>query len=80
MANFEYLKPGDEITRLLGGSVRMPMIVREVSGDLVICDVIHNGKIFYGGWAFDRNSGVEEDASLQWGIKYGKTGSVLIKD
>lgn len=78
MANFEHLKAGDKVTRMLGGKVRMPMQVTAVSDTLLTCAAIQNGGLFYGDWTFDRNSGVEEDAELGWGIKFGRTGSYLV--
>jgi hypothetical protein len=80
--SFDHLKVGDNVTRLMGGSLRMKMVVREIKEDLLVCDCIDRdtGKIVHGGWTFDRNSGVEEDADLKWGVKFGVTGSVLVKD
>jgi hypothetical protein len=79
---FGYLKVGDTVTRMLGGSVAMRMQVTAVSDDLITCAAIdkESGKLFYGDWTFDRNSGVEEDADLQWGIKFGHTGSYLVRE
>jgi hypothetical protein len=82
MANFEHLKLGDKVTRLLAGAP-MPMIVTGIDtiNNIITCDAItEDGSIFHGQWTFDRNSGVEEDAELQWGIKFGRTGSYLVED
>lgn len=81
MANFEHLKPGDRVTRLLAGTKPMLMEVISVKGDLLTCGaVLPDGQVFRGDWTFDRNSGVEEDHELQWGIKFGRTGSVLTEE
>lgn len=29
-------------------------------------------------WTFDRLTGVEEDLDLQWGLAFGRTGSMLV--
>ncbi len=76
MADFSHLVPGDVVIRNLGGS-KMRMVVREIQGDLLVCDT-ESG--FRGGWTFDRKTGAEEDADLQWGVKFGRTGSYLIDD
>lgn len=79
---FGHLKVGDKVVRVMGGTVRMNMVVREVGELLLTCDAIDRdtGKIIKGGWTFDRMTGIEEDADLQWGIKYGRTGSVLLAE
>lgn len=77
MANFEHLKPGDSVMRMLGGTLPMKMVVREVTDELIICDTFEG---FRGGWTFDRKTGAEEDADLHWGVKYGITGSYLTED
>lgn len=81
MTDFSYLKPGDTITRLLGGKISMKMVVREVGDTLLTCDAIDkdSGKLFRGGWTFDRKTGTEEDHELGWGVKFGVTGSFLVK-
>jgi hypothetical protein len=80
--NFMHLREGDKVIRLMGGKLRMTMVVREVQADLVVCDAIdkETKSVFRGGWTFDRNSGIEEDADLGWGVSFGRTGSVLINE
>jgi hypothetical protein len=63
---FEHLKPGDTVTRMLGGVVPMVMVVER--------NVIHCG----GGWTFDAATGAEIDEELGWGPAPGITGSYLI--
>lgn len=77
MANFEHLKPGDPVIRMLGGKLPMRMVVREVSENLIVCDT-ETG--FRGGWTFDRKTGTEEDHEIGWGVKFGHTGSYLTED
>jgi len=76
MADFSHLKVGDLVYRSLGG-LKMLMEVVNVSDVLITCNTA-NG--FKGGWTFDRTSGAEEDADLQWGVKFGVTGSYLTED
>jgi len=82
--SFEDLKVGDRVYRMMGGRDKpwMEMEVMEIKDNLLVCGAIvqDGGKelvVFKGGWTFDRNSGLEEDDDLQWGLKYGKTGSYL---
>ncbi len=60
------LKVGDNAVRWLAG---LPMRVRvtEVTDDLVKC----------GAWEFDRDTGAEVDADLDWGPPPKHTGSFL---
>lgn len=74
------LKVGDHVTRVLGG-LPMKMKVVEIKDGLIVCNAIQDdGKEFPGGWTFDAKTGVEEDADLGWGVKFGVTGSYLIDD
>lgn len=72
METFRDLKPGDTITRLIS-SAKIPMIMTVESVDE---DLIH----MKGGWTFDRATGVEEDHDLGWGVRFGITGSFLVRD
>jgi hypothetical protein len=56
---------GQRLIRLIGNEAEMPMIVTEVTDDLVICTT----------WCFDRKTGAEIDPELGWGP--GGTGSYL---
>ena len=76
-SDFSDLKVGDVVTRLLGGKLAMKMKVVQVSEDLITCDAADG---FEGGWTFDRKTGAEEDADLQWGVRFGRTGSYLVKE
>lgn len=64
---FKHLKVGDIATRDLCGIVE-DWKVTEVTDTLVIIGM---------GWSFDRETGVEEDPYLGWGVAFGKTGSRL---
>ncbi len=75
MDDFYYLKVGDEVTRMLGGKLPMRMKVTAVDDRLITCE---SGDAF--GWTFDRKTGVEEDADLRWGVRFGQTGSYLVRD
>ena len=79
MADFYHLKVGDRVMRYLGGEtgVSMLMEVTAIDDNLVTCAAVQAGGLFRGGWTFDRNSGVEEDHGLQWGVKFGITGSYI---
>jgi len=67
---FKYVKPGDTVTRMLS-SARIPMtlIVEKVENGVITCK---------GGWTFDVKTGAEIDDDLQWGPKWGATGSQLV--
>lgn len=45
----------------------MPLTVTKIEGDVVTC----------GAWQFDLDCGIEIDDELQWGPKWGQTGSYL---
>lgn len=78
---FGYLKVGDTVTRMVGDGPFMQMKVTAVTEDLITCAAIHkDGRLFYGDWTFDRATGVEEDADLGWGVKYGVTGTYLKRE
>lgn len=70
LVGFCDLKVGDEVTRMLAGTIPMPLRVTAVDQHLIHC----------GPWTFDRATGVEEDSDLNWGVKYGVTGSYLVSD
>lgn len=82
MPSFRHLKPGDRVLRIIGQVYPMKMIVVTVDDNYVHCNA-DNGK---GGgalppgvelWKFDRDTGAEEDEQLEWGVKFGATGSQL---
>jgi hypothetical protein len=78
MADFSDLKPGDKVLRLLCDRAMM-MVVREVLPTVVVCDACLGEGVFSGGWEFDRKTGIEEDEELGWGVKYGRSGSRLVR-
>lgn len=67
----------------------MPDCTNLKVGDFAVrdfCGIKQRGKVtavdettlmFQGMWTFDRKTGAEEDEDLQWGVKYGRTGSTL---
>jgi len=59
------MKVGDQVTRVLAGSVNMPLKVTEIDDNFIHC----------GPWKFDKNTGAEVDEDLNWGN--GGTGSYL---
>jgi hypothetical protein len=56
---FTNLRPGDSVTRLLGGEVTMKLKVTDVDEEFVHC----------GDWKFRRDNGVEVDEELGWGVQ-----------
>ena len=77
--SFEHLKVGDRVDRYHGSGFFMEMQVVEVKDTLLVCAAMlpDNRGLVKGDWTFDRNSGVEEDEDLHWGVKYGATGTYL---
>lgn len=71
MKTFEHIKVGDTVTRMLAGVIPMQLKVTSVTDTLIKCGD-------EGGWWFDRKTGAEEDEELQWGVKFGATGSFLV--
>ena len=77
---FRHLKVGDKVTKLLSSAeIPMDLIVCQVLDDTLKCgiskDVTDEGSL----WTFCRDTGAEIDDYLQWGPKYGITGSKLRK-
>jgi hypothetical protein len=60
-------RTGDVVYRMLSGDIEMPLIVRAVRDDKVIC----------GSWEFDLVTGAEIDDMLDWGPPPKHTGSFL---
>jgi hypothetical protein len=58
-------KVGDEVVRMLGGTIPMPLRVTGVDDEFIHC----------GPWKFDRATGAEVDEELGWGD--GGTGSYI---
>lgn len=65
--SFRDIKPGDVVTRLIGGVMPMELTVTAVDERLIHC----------GPWTFDRETGAEVDEELGWGPE--GTGSYLAK-
>jgi hypothetical protein len=76
---FEHLKIGDRVDRYHGSGFFMEMEVVDHSNNLIVCAAITaDGKgLVMGGWTFDTKTGAEEDQDLEWGVKYGATGTYL---
>lgn len=70
MRDFSYLKVGDPVIRLLGGEVEMPLRVTEIKKKegIIVCQA----------WEFDVITGAEIDEELEWGPKFGASGSFLL--
>lgn len=71
------VKPGDLVIRILGGVSEMRMVVYSVGGSSLFCFPEDLGKVDL--WEFDLGTGAEIDDFLNWGPKYGATGSFLVK-
>ena len=49
----------------------------------VVCTVekVEDGIVYMaGGWTFDQLTGIEEDEELGWGVRFGYTGSFLVRE
>jgi hypothetical protein len=79
---YSHLKAGSTVTRLLAGTVPMPMRVLRVDADLIHCTPkemsLHAAVRRNLIWTFDRDTGAEVDDFLNWGPAYGITGSFLV--
>lgn len=60
------VKAGDTVLRNLAG-IPMKLRVTVVTAELIVC----------GPWTFDRATGIEIDDELDWGPKYGRSGSYI---
>lgn len=74
-SNFEYLKVGDKVTRMLAGVVPMQLVVSHVTDTLVGC-VSEDPRAVGAIWTFSRRTGAEIDDDLGWGDD--ETGSYLV--
>lgn len=61
------MKVGDTVTRMLAGSVAMPLKITEISDTVITC----------GPWRFCAKTGAEIDDDLGWGPPPKSTGSYL---
>jgi hypothetical protein len=64
------IKVGDRVGRQMGndGPI-MWLTVTDVDEEIIHCNL----------WTFDRETGAEIDDKLQWGPKYGRTGSFIVR-
>jgi hypothetical protein len=67
MKEFENLKVGDVVVRMLAGTIPMKLRVSEITDELIIS----------GAWQFDRATGAEVDEELGWGAPPLMTGSYI---
>lgn len=84
MEGFMHVKPGDRVLRLMAETAEMDLIVKQVGENLIWATLeewLNLDPLDHPGnyWTFDRRTGVEEDPDLGWGLKYGVTGSRLVK-
>jgi len=89
--NFKHVKPGDRLIRVLGEiEIRMKVIrvddtliyatlpsLAEDPDPLWVVDIVHGWQVTDLVWTFDRETGAEADDILQWGLKWGVTGSFI---
>ena len=68
---FDDLKPGDKVIRMLAGTIPVECTIEKVEDGIIY---------MHGGWTFDQATGIEEDEDLGWGVKFGHTGSFLVRD
>ena len=65
-----HFQAGEKVMRYLSSErVPMPLTVTRV----------HEGLVWCGPWAFDDETGAEEDPELGWGRALGITGSMIEK-
>jgi hypothetical protein len=57
---FDYVKPGDSITRMCDGAFLMTLMVTSVDDKFIYCGPPGEG------WKFSRESGAEIDEELGW--------------
>lgn len=65
---FNHVKPGDKLTRVISGSVKMTVTVQAIDELFVYCR---------GEWKFSRLTGGEVDEDLGWTAT--QTGSWLME-
>lgn len=76
--SFKDLKVGDRVDRYHGSGFFMEMEVVGIGNDFLVCAAVQPDKsLFRGGWTFDIETGAEIDIDLEWGPKWGKTGTYL---
>jgi hypothetical protein len=65
---FGHIKVGDEVLRMLAGTILLKLKVTEVTDKLIVTG---------SGWTFDPATGAEVDEYLNWGPPPLMTGSFL---
>lgn len=70
------IKVGDRVRRLLAGTVRMELIVGEVTETTIKCMSADGAINLENGWTFSRQTGAEIDEELGWD-GFTHTGSFL---
>lgn len=78
MAKFD-VPVGEIVTRMLAGSVPMQLRISRVTETSLFCKP-PDAPDFPDEWEFDKATGAEIDDYLQWGPKFGRTGSFLKKE
>lgn len=81
--SFENLKKGDKVNRMLGGGLLMhPVTVMgHNQGGLIIAAAPGTEHWPLDElWTFDPKTGAEVDEGLEWGPKFGRTGTYLQHD
>ena len=64
---FENLRVGDVVVRMLAGTLPMKLQVSDITDQLIVCSA----------WQFDRSTGAEIDEELGWGPPPLMTGSYI---
>lgn len=70
------MKINDVVTRILGGTIAMKMVITKIDEDLITCRAAEAADMDIE-WTFDPRTGVEIDEDLGWGPQTGITGSYL---
>lgn len=76
ISHFLNVKEGDTVKRLLAEQLPMELKVCKVTEKLIYCGPWEPEQC----WTFDRETGIEEDPDLGWGVKAGVTGSRLVHE
>lgn len=71
------LKIDQKLTRLLGGSIPMEVIIGEIDDETIKVGSVDGIISYTDGWTFCKKTGVEIDERFKWGPKYGQTGSYI---
>lgn len=80
MTQIKDLKKGDKVKRVIGPDDEAWMdgtVMQVLTHVVVVAMPGTEGWPPEQLWTFDRETGAEEDETLQWGVKYGVTGSKI---